>query len=765
MDKDFYGLWYERPASSWVGALPLGNGRFGGMLRGDIQNEILTLNEETVWDGMRRDRVNPEAYLNLQKIRESIFEGDYERAEQIGDGMLGIPMRLDSYQPLCDLYIRNYHTGIFTEYSRGLDLNRAVHTVKYRLEGGYLEYGYWYSREAFVSAPDNIMVMHWETDDENGMDLDFSMGRKNPVSVYTEDNKLFLQGQCCDGGVNFAALLWIKVDQGRIYGEEKILKIRGAQNVEMRIAGATDYAGGDALEKCRHFLDSAEGKSYEELLERHERDYRGFYDRQQFTLGDSYESLPATDVLLRNFREGKKDAVLYLLIYNYLRYQLICSSRPGTMPSNLQGIWNDNMKAPWNSDYHPNVNMQINYWPAEGYGLPECVEPLIDWLRKLVPSGRKTAKVHYHAEGWVLHHISDIFGCTTPMDGSWGLWPFGGSWLCRHVYDHYLYTGDKCFLKETALPLIEGSVKFMLDFLIDCPKGITGEGYLVTCPSHSPENRFIDSKGKTSWLTYASTMDMELIWDLFSIYLAGLKELNISTSLADTVLEARERLAPVKVSSRTGCIQEWIEDYREEDPGHRHVSHLFGLYPGNHITEKDPDLLRACEASLDRRLSNHYDGKGWSYGWIANLFARLKEGERALNILDKIIESFLLDNLMINAHGNPQVGDAQAVGAAMQEMLIQSHTGVIELLPSLPDEWHCGSMEGICARGGVRFNLYWKDGRLQRAGMYAEYDNDIQIRTTMAKILDSDGRCVSVRNEETGVLEVSVSSGNYYKFL
>lgn len=761
MEKGFYGLWYRKPAASWSEALPIGNGRLGAMLEGGIQHETITINEETVWDGGKTDRCNSEALSNLQRIREAIFRKDYESAERCGEAMLGIPMTLDSYQPLCKLEIRSYHTGIFEAYKRGLDLNRAVHTMHYLLRG----YEQNYRREAFASAADGLICMIWDTDGERGMDLDIGLSREAAAwteAVSSEEGaRLLIEGRCREGGVGFAALLRLKVTGGSVSAEGDLLRVRGAERVEFRLAGATDFHGKDAVAACEETLDAVERMTYAELLERHEKEYAGYAGRQSFSLTGE-ENLKETQQLLEEFREGSKDPGIYALIYHYLRYLLLCSSRPGTMPSNLQGIWNDHMKAPWNSDFHPNANLQINYWAAEGYQLPECVEPLIDWLEGLVPEGRKTARVHYGADGWVLHHISDIFGCTTPMDGLWGLWPFGGSWLCRHVYEHYLYSGDQEFLVHRAIPLIEGSVRFMLDFLMECPKGMAGEGYLVTCPSHSPENRFLDAEGKPSWLTYASAMDMELIWDLFTIYLEALEEAGMTSDLEERVRTALERLVPIQISARTGGIQEWIEDYEEAEPGHRHVSHLFALYPGRQITEEDSQLLEACRKTLERRLSNGYDGQGWSYGWIANLYARLKDGDKALEILDTIVQTRLLENLMINAHGNLQVGDAQAFAAAIQEMLIQSHTGCIELLPALPSRWKQGSMKGLAARGGAVFDLYWLEGRLIRAEFTVKRDKELLIGTTLHACWDMDGQRICEKDAQERTLRIPARAGHRY---
>lgn len=732
MAEDFYGLWYDRPAASWTEALPIGNGRFGGMVYGGIEHEEISVNEETVWEGTYTDRRRPRAKESLSEMRRAIFEGRFREAERISGGMLGNPPNLDSYQPLCRVHLDLTHDGIFRDYRRELDLNRAVHRVRYRKQGvmGFRQ-GALLTRKCFVSAADRLMVLRLHSDYPGGLDMDIRLTRPSDIRLTAEGSQIRLEGQChpLPEGVRFAAVLSAALHgEGTIQAVDGALRVRGARDLEIRLAGATDYAGGSPAEQCLEILRCARNQSYEQLLARHEADYGALFGRQRFSLGADPTAQP-TDRLIRLYRAGDEEAGrgLYALWYNYLRYLMISSSRPGGQPSNLQGIWNNNMKAPWNSDYHPNVNMQINYWTSEGFNLPECVEPLADWLEKAAAAGESTARDFYGAEGWVLHHISDIFHCTAPMDGPWGIWPFGGAWLCRHLYEHYRYNGDRAFLQRRVLPLLRGAVRFMLDFLVECPPGLPGEGYLVTCPSHSPENRFITETGEVSWLTYACAMDMEIIRDLLTIYLDALAELGLQEPLAERAAAARARLVPIRISGRTGGIMEWIEDYEEQEIGHRHVSPLYALYPGEQITHRTPELLAASEKTLERRLSHRYDAQGWCCGWIGALFARLGRGGRALDMLDSIAETLTLDNLMVNAHGNPQVGDAQAVAAAIQEMLVQSHEGFLSLLPALPGRWHQGEIRGLRVRGGHVIDMRWERGVLTEARLTAGRDGPVTV--------------------------------------
>ena len=773
MSENFYGLWYDRPASCWVEALPLGNGRLGAMVYGGLQKETISINEETCWEGADIDRSNPKALEKLGEIRKAIFEGRYADAEKIGEEMMGVPMYVDCFQPLCSLDIQLENTGIFRNYRRQLDLNTAIHTVQYSI-GGDLRFTSntgLFTRESFVSAADQLFVMritkpfrkiNYVTPPKHfGMSMDLSLSRLFPVEKTAEPGRLTLRGRCNpqDKGVRFAAVADVKIEGGSMYCEDHILKIRQATAIEIRLAGATDYAGGDEMEKCLAALEKAKDMDFETLRQRHIEDFRRLFSRQMFTLHGDLNAMP-TDALIRSVHEGGDSRALYELWYNYLRYQIICSSRPGCQPSNLQGVWNDNMFAAWNSDYHPNVNMQINNWPTEGYGLPECFQPITDWLEKVAVNGRVIAKNHYNARGWVLHHVSDVFHCAAPMDGPWGIWPFGGAWFCRNLYDHYRYTLDKDFLKDQALPLIRGSVEFMLDFLVECPKGIPGEGYLVTCPSHSPENRFIAPDGTVSWLTYGSTMDMQIIRDLFGIYLKTLKILGLTEPLAEDVEAARARLAPTRISDKTGCIREWIDDYQESDPGHRHVSHLYGLYPGDEICDLGEEYLEAAEKTLERRLSHNYHAAGWCCGWIANMFARLHRGNRSLDLLNMIVRTLTLPNLMVDAHGNAQVGDAQAVASAIQEMLAQSHQQVIELLPALPAEWAEGEIRGLRLRGAHSVDIAWQDGRLTTARFTAGEDGKVCIRCDAKTAQDEGGK--DVGTWEDGVLCLDAEKGKTY---
>ncbi len=728
MEKDFYGLSYRTPASQWAEALPLGNARLGGMVYGSVHDEIIQINEETVWAGYPRDRDNPEAYGYLAKIRDSIFTGNYDKATEQAEHMLGVPVELESYQPVCDVLIRFHQHGIFKEYQRGLDITKALYSQRYIRQADRLEHSPETTVEAFCSAPANLLAYRFQSEYEKKVDFTVSMRREAPVEVAAEGKALLLTGQTNEKGIRFACKLSLETD-GEVAASEDKLEVTGASWAELRITAASDFRGEDPVRACSGTLEQVKGVSYEELKQAHIADYQSLYSRHGLKLDTEFFGGTTDRLLEEASRSDEARDHLLELWYNYLRYLLICSTRPGSLPSNLQGIWNDNMKAPWNSDFHPNVNLQINYWPVEAANLPECALPLADWLKKAAENGKKTAWEHYRAGGWALHHASDVFATTAPVDGPWGIWPFGGAWLCRNLYEHHLYNpADMDFLKETLLPLLEGSVRFMLDFLVECPQGIPGEGYLVTCPSHSPENRFRAPNGEVSWLTYGATMDIEIIRDLFEMYADCCDKAGIKGIYREETEKARDRLPPIKVSPKTGCIQEWIDDYEEVEVGHRHVSHLYALHPGNQINKDTPELLEAAEKVLERRLANRYHGQGWSCGWIANHFARLGKGNRSLDMLDMIASAMLLPNLMVDAHGHPQVGDAQASASAVQEMLAQSHDGEIALLPAIPERWKKGSVYGLRLRGGHKLDMEWSGGKLVKAVLSAASDVPVTVR-------------------------------------
>jgi alpha-L-fucosidase 2 len=490
------------------------------------------------------------------------------------------------------------------------------------------------------------------------------------------------------------------------------------------ITAATTFRSSDPAAEAAAVMERALAKGWDTVKRDHIKDYQRLYNRFELELSGTGPAVPGgTDTAgwLELIRNGREDPEFYALYSNYCRYLLISDSRPGSLPANLQGIWNDMLDPPWQSDFHTNVNFQINYWPVETYNLSECHLPVFDWLERMVPCGKDTAKRLYGARGWVFHHCTDIWGMASPVFGLLGIWPMGALWCCRDLYEYYLHTQDGALIRDRGFVLLKGAVEFMLDFLVEAPENTPWAGYLVTNPSHSPENRYYAEDGSAAYFTWAATLDIELLHDMFGICIEFIDVLaaddpGFEAPFKGRLQETLARLPPIRISPGTGGIQEWIYDYKEVEPGHRHVSHLYACYPGTGITpEKTPELAEAAAKTIYRRYENGYDSQGWSMGWIANIWARLRNREEVYKSLQDVMRNHILYNLFINAHGNPQVGDMQSSGSAILEALAQSHDGVIRLLPALPRAWSSGSVRGFKLRGGHELEMKWEGGELSFA--------------------------------------------------
>lgn len=709
--------------NNWELALPIGNGRMGALLFGGVHHERIGLSEDTVWSRSLVDRNNPDARANLDQMRRLLIEGRPVEAYDLADrSMLGAPGRVEPFQYVGDLRVNFAVHEQPTHYQRRLDLATATAHVSYQL--GQTTF----TREAFASAPHEVIVQRYTADAPGELTFHASFGRiENHAPRRLDEQTLMMTGRAGAEGTRFAACLRAEATGGRLFMQGDRLCVEAADEVVLKITIATDFGDRAGYEvDARQQLANVEGLDFQTLRDAHVADYQALFHRVSLELDEPDEATAAlpTDQRLQRVRDGEDDGDLIAAYFDFGRYLLIASSRPGTQPANLQGIWVSGLTPMWDSDYHTNINIQMNYWPAGVCDLSECHTPLFDWMAKMLPHGQRTAEVHYGCRGWVLHHVSDPWGFAVPSDNPrCGLWPMGGAWLCDHVWEHHLFTGDRDWLAHVGYPLMKEAALFFSDYLVE-----DGQGRLLSGPSSSPENSYRLPSGEVGFLCMGPTMDNQIIDELLDHCVAASQVLDRDEHLRDHWRTMREKLPPMKIG-RHGQIQEWMEDYDEPEPGHRHVSHLWGLHPGTRIdARRDERLGKAARAVLDRRLAHGGGHTGWSRAWMISFWARLLDADLAAENLVALLAKCTLDNLF-DTHPPLQIDGNFGGLAGIVEMLLQSHSGSIDLLAAWPlHRWPRGRVRGLRARGGVGVDMTWADGRLAEATLRFDRSGVFAVR-------------------------------------